>query len=120
MAAIMGNIGISMSDLGRHKDALSSLMDAVTLAENLKPHYYADYLAHNVIAALNAQEPMLAAGQMLVLARVAPFVNSSRIDSCIGKILAKSVPWASALEMRDARDQLRTVMRLGASNGNRA
>lgn len=55
-------------------------------------------------------ELSLAAERMMVLARVAPLVDSGRLDDYLLEVLAESAKWATVPEIRDARNQLKTLV----------
>jgi hypothetical protein len=63
-----------------------------------------------VLAALRMSQPSLAADPMFALARVAPLVDSRKLDGDLRVVLAESAKWATVTEIRDARDHLRAVV----------
>ena len=107
-ADMMGCIGMALSALGAYGEAQTVLGESVALVGNSSPDLYSHFLAHQVIAALRMAKPQpaLAADRMLALARVAPLVDSRRLDDDLKAIIATSAGWTTVPEIRTARDQL--------------
>jgi transcriptional regulator with XRE-family HTH domain len=109
IADMMHGIGIALNGLGAYAEAHSTHDEAIILLGGSSPYLQSRCLAQQVIAASRMTEPSLAANRMLVLARVAPLVDSRRLDNYMREVLAESAKWATVPEIRDARDQLRQL-----------
>jgi transcriptional regulator with XRE-family HTH domain len=114
VADMMGSIGTALNRVGAHPEAHGALDEAVALLGGAWPNIQSEFLAQQVIAALRMPQPSLAADRMLALARVAPPVDSGRLDGYLRDVLAESASWTSVPEVRDARDQLKTLVPAGA------
>ena len=110
VADMIGNVGKTLNGLGLHADAHTTLDEAVTLLGASSPNPQSHFLAQQVIAALRMSHVSLAANHMLALARVAPLVNSRRLDEYLRHVLAESATWATVPEVRDARNQLKALI----------
>lgn len=110
VADMMGSIGIVLNDVGAYAEAHSMLHESVALLGNSWPNPQGGFLAQQVIAALGMLQPSLAAHHMLTLARVAPLVDSRRLDEYLREVLSKSARWAAVPEIHDARDQLKALV----------
>jgi tetratricopeptide (TPR) repeat protein len=115
VADMTGNIGLSLNDLGVYGEAQSAFNKCVSGLEQSSPALAAFFLAHQIMAALTASQLPLAADRMLKLARIAPLVNSPRVEKSLGKVLAQSAKWSTVPTIRDARDQLETVAHTATS-----
>jgi hypothetical protein len=107
------NLGVALSDLGRHRSAIHAFAESADHYAGVSPHYQAQSLTGEIMSLLHAGMPEVAADQMLALARILPFVNSAKIlREVIGKtgILDVSARWINVPGMRNARDQLRAVV----------
>ena len=109
VADMTGNLGIALANLGAYEEAQEAMSQAVNLFADSSPTPVAVYLAHQSITALGASQVHLAADRMLMLARVAPLINSPRVDGHVKKILTMSARWGTVSDMRDAHDQLKAV-----------
>ena len=109
VADMIGNIGLSLSDLGIYEEAQAAFNDCVRGLEDSSPALAAFFVAHQVQTALKASHVPLAADRMLRLAHIAPLVNSPRVDGCLSEVLKQSVIWVKEPRIRDARDQLKAV-----------
>jgi transcriptional regulator with XRE-family HTH domain len=105
--SITGNVGIALDSLRAYGEADRYLTK--TVAASLSPLGQALYLGHQVITALHAAEPAVAADRMSALANVAPLVTSSHVDQHVREILAASTHWTEVRQVRAARDQLRAA-----------
>ncbi len=114
VADMMGNIGRALNNVGAHAEAHDTLDEAVALLSGTRPNLQSEFLAQQVIAALRMPQPSLAADRMLALAHVAPLVDSGRLDDYLRNVLAESAKWATVPEIRNARDQLKTLVPAGA------
>ena len=110
VAIMTGSVGCALNDVGSHGEAQTSLDAAVNLLGHSWPTPRAVYLTRQITAAFDVSQPALAADRMLTLARVVPLVNSPRIDSYVRQIAATSARWSAVPEVREAREQLRTVV----------
>jgi transcriptional regulator with XRE-family HTH domain len=104
-----GEVGIALTSLRMYEKAHESLDNAVRLTGQSSPFLQGCYLGRQIETALRASQPSIAADRMLRLARVVPLVSSTRIDGHVTQILGASARWADMPDMRDARDQLRSV-----------
>jgi transcriptional regulator with XRE-family HTH domain len=109
IADMMHGVGIALNDLGAYAEAHRTLNEAVILLGSSSPYLQGWFLAEQVIASLRMAEVSLAADHMLALAQVAPLVDSRRLDDYLRALLAESARWATAPEIRDAREQLRQL-----------
>jgi hypothetical protein len=110
MAADMtGTIGLSLNDLGIYDEAQAAFDECVRGMEQTSPALTAFFLSHQIRAALGASQFSLGADRMHQLARVAPLVNSPRVDRCLKNVLAQSARWTTVPSIRTARDQLKAV-----------
>jgi hypothetical protein len=110
VADLMGSIGIALNRVGAHPEAHGILDEAVALLGGTRPNLQSEFLAEQVIPALRTSQPSLAADRMLALARVAPLVDSGRLDGYLRDVLAESAMWASVPEIRAARDHLKALV----------
>jgi predicted XRE-type DNA-binding protein len=108
-ADMMNGIGVGFNGIGAYGEAHNMLNEAVTQLGDASPYLRSRSLAQQVIAALGMSQPSLAADHMLALARVAPLVNSQRLDDYLREVLAESSKWAAVPEVRDAREQLKAL-----------
>jgi predicted XRE-type DNA-binding protein len=106
-ADMLGNLGRAFHDVGAYPQAHSAVSEAITLFGSSSPNLQSHFLAHQVMAALRMPEMSLAADRMLALARVTVMVSSRKLDDYLKSVLAESAKWASALEIRLAREQLK-------------
>ncbi|MEV5708556.1 helix-turn-helix transcriptional regulator [Actinoallomurus sp. NPDC052274] len=107
-AMILGSSGIVLSSLGHHEEGERYLDEAVHRFQGI-PLLHGLWLGESAHAAIRAADPNRAAHHMQIVARLAPLITSSRFDQKVDEILAVSARWASVPEMRDAREQLRTI-----------
>ena len=110
VADMMGSIGIALNRVGAYREAHSTLDEAVALLGGTRPNLQSEFLAEQVIPALRISRPSIAADRMLALTRVAPLVDSGRVDGHLRDVLAESARWATVPEIRDARAQLETLV----------
>lgn len=110
VADITGTIALSLHDLGVYGEAQKAFNASVSGLEESSPALAAFFLAHQIRAALSASQVSLAASRMLKFARLAPLVNSPRVDKHVREVLVMSARWGSVPDMRDARAQLETVV----------
>jgi hypothetical protein len=110
LANIMGSIGRGLSEVGAYEQAHATLNEAVSLMGGSSPNFQSLNLVELVVAALGMSEPSLAANYMLALARLAPVVNSRRLDDNLRRVLAESSKWTAVPEIREARDQLKALI----------
>ncbi|HEU5157762.1 MAG TPA: hypothetical protein VFU43_12275 [Streptosporangiaceae bacterium] len=111
VADMIGNIGLSLNDLGIYGEAQAAFNKCVSGLERSSPALAAFFLAHQIMAALTASQLALAADLMLKLARLAPLINSPRVENSAQKVLAQSVKWTTVPVIRHAREQLEVVTR---------
>jgi transcriptional regulator with XRE-family HTH domain len=104
-----GTVGTALAGLRKYDNAQGYLEDAVRFTGQSSPHLQGYYLAWQAETALRDSQPSLAADRMLHLARVVPLVSSTQLDWRVTQILASSARWATVPEMRQAREQLRSV-----------
>jgi transcriptional regulator with XRE-family HTH domain len=109
-AHMAGDLGLALTDLGVYAEAQTLLGNAVTRLGHSWPTVQAILLANQITAALRAAQPSFAAERMLALARVAPLVNSPRVDASVRQILRLSSRWNAIPEAEAARAQLRVVL----------
>ncbi|HEX6471298.1 MAG TPA: hypothetical protein VF069_19510, partial [Streptosporangiaceae bacterium] len=109
-ADMRGSIGIALNGIKAYEKAHSTLEEAVAGLEDSSPLLQGRCLAQQVIAALGMAQPELAAGHMLALTRVAPLVDSRRLDDYLRQVLAESAKWAGVPEIRDAREHIKTLV----------
>jgi transcriptional regulator with XRE-family HTH domain len=109
VADMIGNIGLSLSDLGMYQEAQATFNECVRGLEESTPALAAFFVAHQVQTALTASHVPLAADRMVKLAHIAPLVNSPRVDECLREVLRQSAGWAKEPRIRNARDQLKAV-----------
>lgn len=110
-ADMVGNVGVALAGMGEHEHARTAIADAVRLSGRCSALLFVAYQAWQVEAALRAGRPSLAAERMTELARVAPLVSSARVDNHLAGVYALAGQWAGVPEMRDAREQLYSVIR---------
>jgi transcriptional regulator with XRE-family HTH domain len=108
-ADVMGIAGNALRDARAYREALELLDDAARLSAPVSPFYQAVYLADQVQIALSTREPSRAASVMQTLAYVVPLVDSTEVTRQVQHILNLSKPWATAPEIRTAREQLQAV-----------
>ncbi|MGH3390729.1 MAG: hypothetical protein ACRDOO_17830, partial [Actinomadura sp.] len=104
----MSGAGQVLSDLGAYQEAQACLDEALRAGPSPLSTGYA--LARKSKAALRALQPDFAADQMLALARVAPLVHSTRLTRYLTEVLALSAQWQAMPEIREAREQLQSVL----------
>jgi transcriptional regulator with XRE-family HTH domain len=110
VADMIGNVGLSLSDLGIYDEAQASFNECVHgLEESSSNTLAAFFLAHQVQTALKASHVPLAAERMQKLARILPLVNSPRLDRRSNEVLKQSAGWAKEPRIRAARDHLKAV-----------
>jgi transcriptional regulator with XRE-family HTH domain len=112
MADMVGNAGVAMLGMGQHDAARAAIANAVRIGAECSTLLFVAYQAWEVEAALRADNAPMAADRMTALARIAPLISSVRVDSHITDVYRLSGRWAGLPEMRDARDHLRSVMRV--------
>ena len=110
-ADMRGNVGVALVGMRDHEGARAAIAEAVRLSGRCSALLLVAYQAWEVEAALRAGLPSPAAARMTSLARIAPLVSSARVNTHIGEVYRMSGRWAGVPEMRDAREQLRSVMR---------
>jgi transcriptional regulator with XRE-family HTH domain len=108
-AAMIGDVGIGLGLLQEFSEADLLLEQAADLMGQWSPLFQAQYLGRQVQTALNAADPNMAADRILMLARAAPLVRSSRLDMRIAEILKVSKHWSHVREVHEAREQLEEV-----------
>ena len=104
------NLGIALSDLGKHRAAIQAFSDSTNHYAEWSPHFYAQSLHGEIISLLHARMLEDAANSMLILAHTLPLINSAQLHKQVKEILAASAPWVRVSGMRDAREQLRAVI----------
>ncbi|HEU5161482.1 MAG TPA: helix-turn-helix transcriptional regulator [Streptosporangiaceae bacterium] len=110
VADMMASIGRALNRIGVHADAHGMFDEGVALLGTASPRLQGRLLAQQVLAALRMGQPSLAADHMLGLARVAPLVDSRKVDDDLRDVLAESAKWVTVPEIRDARDQLKPLV----------
>lgn len=110
-ADMVGNVGVALAGMREHEHACAAIAEAVRLSGRCSALLLVAYQAWQVEAALRAGRPSMAADRMTELARVAPLVSSARVDNHLAGVYALAGHWAAVPEMRDAREQLRSVIR---------
>jgi hypothetical protein len=105
------NLGVALSDLGRHQAAIHAFSESARHYAKSSPHYHADSLHGEVKSMLQARMPEVAADRMLLLAHVLPLVNSAREQRKAREIVDSAAAWVKVPAVREARDQLREVIR---------
>jgi hypothetical protein len=110
VANMMGSVGRGLSEVGAHEAAHETLDEAVRLMGGSAPNFIGLNLVELTLAALGMAEPALAAHHMQALVRVAPMVNSRRLDDSLRRVLAASAPWAGVPDVRDARNHLKALI----------
>jgi tetratricopeptide (TPR) repeat protein len=105
------NVGVALSDLGRHQAAIEAFRESANLFGGSSPHYHAQSLIGEITSLLHARMPEVAADRMLVLAHVLPLISSVRDQKEAGAILDASARWMNVPAVREARDQLREAIR---------
>ncbi|HEU5160088.1 MAG TPA: hypothetical protein VFU43_24030 [Streptosporangiaceae bacterium] len=110
VADMMHGVGIALNGLGAYAEAHSTLDEAVILLGGSSPYLQSRCIAQQVLAALGMSQPALAANHMLDLARVAPLVDSRRLDDYLRDVLARSAKWTTAPEIREAREHLKALV----------
>jgi predicted XRE-type DNA-binding protein len=110
VADMLGSIGTALNGVGAHQEAHDTLDEAITLLGGSWPNLQSEFLAQQVIAVLRMSRPSLAADRMRALARVAPLVDSGRLDGYLRAALAESAGWATVPDVRDARDRLKSLV----------
>jgi transcriptional regulator with XRE-family HTH domain len=110
-ADMVGNAGVAMLGMGEHATARAAIAEAVRAGAQCSILLFVAYQAWEVEAALRADDASMAADRMTALARIAPLVSSVRVNTHIADVYRMSGRWAGLPEMRDAREQLRSVMR---------
>jgi transcriptional regulator with XRE-family HTH domain len=108
---MLGNVGVAMLGMREHDGARATIAEAVRLGAQCSALLFVAYQAWEVEAALRADNASMAADRMTALARIAPLVSSVRVNTHIADVYRLSGRWAGLPEMRDAREQLRSVMR---------
>jgi tetratricopeptide (TPR) repeat protein len=106
---LKANLGIALSDLGRHQAAIRAFSDSTQYYADSSQLFYAQNLQGEIMSLLQVGMPDVAADRMVTLAHIAPFVNSARLQRDVTAILAASARWINVSGMRDARDQLGSV-----------
>lgn len=109
-ADMMMTIGITLNRIGGYAEAHNTLDQAIVLLNGSSPYLESRLLAQDVIAALGMSQLSLAADRMLALARVAPLVDSRRLDGYLRDVLTESATWGSVPDIRAARDQLKALV----------
>jgi hypothetical protein len=109
IADMTGMVGLSLNDLGVYGEAQAAFNQGVKGVEE-SPALAVFFLAHQIRAALNVSQLPLAASRMQKFARLAPQVNSPRVDKHVRQVLTMSARWANVADMRDARNQLKVVV----------
>lgn len=104
------NLGVALSNLGKYQAAIRPFSDSARRFAEWSPYFYAQSLHGEIMSLLHVRMPEDAADRMLVLAHLMPLINSAQLHNDIKEIIGASAPWARASGMRDARDQLRTVV----------
>jgi hypothetical protein len=107
---LSANLGVALSDLNRHRAAISAFADAARHYANSSPFFYAQNLTDEIISELHTQLPEVAADRMATLAYIVPVTNSAQLNKGIKKILVASAPWGKVAGMREAREQLRSIV----------
>lgn len=118
LPSVIGNIGIALGNIGLHEDGFTELDHSVRLLEPISPLMHGLYLGRQIQIVLRAEDPSRAAHLISSLAHVAPLLSSRQLNICMADILRKSKPWRSVGEMRDAREQLISIIPRAADQGN--
>lgn len=108
-AVITGNAALALAGLRRHQDADAAFTECLHLFEGF-PLSRATWATQQVKASFSAMALPEAADQISSLVRIAPLVDSARLDSRLREILAISAPWSKVPEIQRAREQLRSVL----------
>ncbi|MCD0449021.1 hypothetical protein LO762_07430 [Actinocorallia sp. API 0066] len=109
-ADMLGGVGVALSEQGKWEASHGTLAEVVRLIAPMSPFLGVNYLACQARTALRGSQPTLAAELVDTLSRVAPLVNSERLNKLYAKILSLTNPWANAPEVKTMRDQLRTLL----------
>lgn len=104
------HLGIALSDLGRHRAAIKPFVYAADQTVGSSPFFYAQTLADEIISRLSAKQPEGAADRMATLAYILPVTNSAQLNKEINRVLAASARWGDVSGMREAREQLRSIV----------
>lgn len=117
VGAALRGVGTTLRSSGLHGEAARALSDSVKMAqqsamllEESSMLLSGFYLTQEIMTILENREPVLAAEKMARLARIVPFVSSTRMDENVANILASSKSWNDVPEMRSAREQLRSII----------
>ena len=72
--------------------------------------FYAQTVADEILSELRVHLPDVAADPMTTLSYILPLLNSAQLDKEIKQILVESRSWSNMSGMREAREQLRTIV----------
>ncbi|WP_343953741.1 hypothetical protein [Nonomuraea longicatena] len=108
-AAIVGDVAIGLSRLGRYGEAGTLLQRAADDIGEYSPLFRAQYLGRQVQAAIRAADPDLTTDRIALLTRAVPFVSSARVNKRVVEILHESAKWQHIREVREARQHLSVV-----------
>ncbi|MET8001914.1 helix-turn-helix transcriptional regulator [Nonomuraea glycinis] len=108
-AAIVGDVAIGLSRLGRYDEAGALLRRAADDIGEYSPLFRAQYIGRQVQTAIKASDPGLAADRIALLTRAVPFVSSARVNKRVADILRESAKWKKIPEVREARHHLEMV-----------
>lgn len=109
-ADMRGTVGLAFNDLGLHQQAHTTLGECAELMQTWSPVLEGVHLSRQVVASLHTSQPQRAAEEIMRLARIAPIVNSARLDGLLREVLFQSAGWTKVPEIRTARAQLRSVL----------
>lgn len=105
------NLGVALSDLGRHKSAIEAFSNSARHYASSSPHYFAQSLQGEILSLLHVGLPDVAADRMLTLAYVLPLINSARLQKDVNEVLDASSPWGKRYrQLRNTRDQLKAAI----------
>jgi tetratricopeptide (TPR) repeat protein len=108
-AAIVGDVAIGLSRLGRYDEAGALLRRAADDIGEYSPLFRAQYIGRQVQTAIKAADPGLAADRIALLTRAVPFVSSARVNKRVADILRESAKWQKIPEIAEARQHLGAV-----------
>ncbi|GLZ07451.1 hypothetical protein Acsp03_49170 [Actinomadura sp. NBRC 104412] len=115
-AALIGDVGIGLGHLRIYREAGTLLGKAAARIGQWSPLFQAQYLGRQIQTSFRASDPAFAADRMTELARALPFVASARVNSRVAEILSTSRKWERVPEVREAREQLQSVVSADSSD----